>query len=244
MINQERFDLALRCAIEKLPTNQIGTLSEKTLHRVLKYFFEPNDEFHEVECYGSVADIKGENGIIEIQTRSFDKMLPKLERFLPSERVNIVYPIVENKTICLIDSCSGEAVSQRKSPKKGRAWDALFEISAIRNFIPHENLTVTLVFVDAVETRLNGETKKVGRKKTSKLDCIPTSINRVVEMKNTNDFFVLLPDKLPAEFSAYDFGKITGARAIKLHNSLKFLMSLGILTREKGDGRAYIYTRK
>ena len=49
----------------------IGTLSEKTLHSVLKNYFEPFSENHEIKIGNYVADIVGENGIIEIQTRQF-----------------------------------------------------------------------------------------------------------------------------------------------------------------------------
>ena len=81
----------------------IGTYGEKLLHRTLKYYFEPNSDFHEVAFNGSVADIKNGEGIIEIQTRSFEKLVPKLERFLCCSHVTVVYPIIERKRICRMD---------------------------------------------------------------------------------------------------------------------------------------------
>ena len=60
----------------------IGTLSEKTLHAVLKQYFAPNINDQEIKIGRFVADIVGENGIIEIQTQGFDKLRDKLAEFL------------------------------------------------------------------------------------------------------------------------------------------------------------------
>ena len=59
----------------------IGTLSERALHRILKLAFEPNEAFHEKKVLGSVADIQNEGGIVEIQTRAFEKCARSLKNF-------------------------------------------------------------------------------------------------------------------------------------------------------------------
>ncbi len=59
----------------------IGLLGEKVLHAGLKFYFEPNSDFHEVKINGFVADICNAEGIIEIQTRSLGKLKRKLEVF-------------------------------------------------------------------------------------------------------------------------------------------------------------------
>ena len=75
-VDEERFFGARELVLaERAKCGGIGTLSEKTLHKILKYYVEPNEEYHEVEYLGSVLDIKGENGIFEIQTRAYDKIL-------------------------------------------------------------------------------------------------------------------------------------------------------------------------
>ncbi len=48
------------------PPGGIGTLGEKTLHSVLKNYFEPDESRHEVKIANYVADIAAENSIIEI----------------------------------------------------------------------------------------------------------------------------------------------------------------------------------
>lgn len=227
--------------VEEIGQGGIGTLGEKTLHRTLKYYFEPDSTKHEISYLGHVADILNDDGIIEIQTRSLGRLVPKLEDFLPSQKVTVVYPIVENKKICRIDTVSGETLSLRKSPKKGRATDALPELSLIRKFIPNDNLSVLIVFVDAIESRMNNQTKKIGRKRTQKIDLIPTGINSFLPLKNSEDYFALLPNNLPPEFTKAEFEKITGFLGIDSHGALMLMLKLGILTREKNGGRSYLY---
>ena len=88
--------------------NGIGTLSEKTVHAVLKNYYAPDETQHEIPVEGCVADIFNGKEIIEIQTRSFDRMRPKLERFLPLYPVTIVYPIPYCKHVFWIDEETGE----------------------------------------------------------------------------------------------------------------------------------------
>ena len=219
----------------------IGTFSEKILHRTLKFYFESDEVNHEVEYQGVVVDILGNSGIVEIQTRSFNKLAQKLEKFLPENNVTVVYPIIENKKICRVDTLTGESYPPRKSRKKGRATDALLELGRIRKFIPDENLTVVIVFVDAIETRMLEGKVKVGRKRTEKLDCIPTSLNSMLILRERRDYFALLPEGLPPEFSSADFERISRIKGIDAHGALMLLLQIGILSREK-VGRAYLYT--
>ena len=70
----------------------IGTLSEKTLHAVLKLYYEPDEDKHEVAMSGYYADIYNDKGIIEIQTRQLNKLRDKLSVFLQDYHVTVVYP--------------------------------------------------------------------------------------------------------------------------------------------------------
>ena len=54
--------------------NGVGTLQEKTIHAVLKNYYEPDEDKQEIPIENYVADIYSDGEIIEIQTRNFDKM--------------------------------------------------------------------------------------------------------------------------------------------------------------------------
>lgn len=220
----------------------IGTYGEKMLHRTLKFYFEPDESKHEISCLGSVADILNDEGIIEIQTRSFNKLVQKLEKFLPEERVTVVCPIIENKRICRIDVESGESISPRRSAKRGKPSDALAELSMIRRFIPNDNLTVLVLLVNVDETRLLSGKIRVGRKRTSKINCIPTSLGSVIELRTKDDYRRILPENLPDSLTSADFERISGLKGIGAHGALMLLLQLGILSRERKGKEAYTYT--
>ena len=99
----------------------IGTLSEKTVHAILKNYYEPDEDRQEIPIENYVADIFAGGEIIEIQTRQFDKLRGKLSAFLPLYPVTIVYPIPREKWLIWIDQETGELSGKRKSPLKGRS---------------------------------------------------------------------------------------------------------------------------
>ena len=90
----------------------IGTLGEKTLHAVLKYGYEPQEENHETKIGGYVADIVGENGIIEIQTQGFDRLRKKLSAFLE---------------VCDVTAVSYTHLDVYKSQLNNGIFDAVFQ---------------------------------------------------------------------------------------------------------------------
>jgi len=131
--------------------NGIGTLSEKTVHAVLKNYYAPDETQHEIPVEGCVADIFNGKEIIEIQTRSFDRMRPKLERFLPLYPVTIVYPIPYCKHVFWIDEETGEISGGRKSPLKGSPYLAFKELYRIKAYLQDPNLTIRLTFLNMEE---------------------------------------------------------------------------------------------
>ena len=220
----------------------VGTLSEKMLHRVLKYCYDPNPVNHEVEVLGSIADIKNEQGIIEIQTREFGNLVPKLAKFLPQYRVNVVYPIVTDKIIRYVDKEDGSVSEPKKSPRHLCAYDAAKELRAISRFIGDENLTVTLLFMRAEEYRLLDGWDKTKKKGATKLERLPTEIVGEMILKGKEDYLALLPDALPERFSAAEHARLIKRTSRAAYHPLRLLFDLGLLAREQ-CGRAYVYSR-
>ena len=74
-IDEAAFEAARQRIIGKKHDDKgIGTLSEKTLHAVLKAYYEPDEDNQEVAVNGYYADIYNQDGIIEIQTRQLGKL--------------------------------------------------------------------------------------------------------------------------------------------------------------------------
>ena len=113
-------DACQKIIAKERETNGIGTLKEKTMHAVLKNFYEPDVSHQEIKVDRFVADILRDNEIIEIQTRSFNAMRKKLSVFLEKYPVTIVYPIPHNKWLYWIDENTGE-ISKKRNQFLARA---------------------------------------------------------------------------------------------------------------------------
>ena len=152
---QNRFNRACEKIIGKERVREsIGTLSEKTVHAVLKNYYEPDEQYQEVAIDGLFADIFNGREIIEIQTRSFDKVRKKLDRFLPLHPVTVVLPIADTKWIYWINPETGECSEKRKSPKKGNPYNAFYELYKIKSYLKNPNLTIKFIFMDMEEYKL------------------------------------------------------------------------------------------
>ena len=106
----------------------IGTLSEKTVHAILKNYYEPDEDHQEIPIENYVADIYRDEEIIEIQTRQFNRMRDKLNTFLSLYPVTIIYPIPRQKWLIWIDEESGELSQKRKSASRGTPYFAFEEL--------------------------------------------------------------------------------------------------------------------
>lgn len=221
--------------------NGIGTLGEKTLHAILKEYFEPCRGNHEIRLGSFVADIVGENGIIEIQTAHFDKLRKKLEAFLNETTVTVVYPIPYTKWLVWLDDTSGEVTSRRKSPKKGTPYQAFFELYKIKPLLLHENLRLCFVMLDMVEYRnLNGwsQDKKRG---STRFERIPTEIIEEIYIDSVMDYKKLIPENMAQQFTTRDYQQASGLSLKMAQTALNVLNSVGAVQKVGKKGRALLY---
>ena len=240
-MDERRFAEACAAALSPESRNGIGTLGEKTLHAVLKRYLEPDPAFHEIEVAGFVADICRPDGIIEIQTRSLDKLTRKLPAFLERGPVRVVYPIPCRKTVSWVDPATGEATPPRRSPKTGTPCDAFRELYRLRAFLPHPDLRVQLLLIDMAEYRyLNGWS--ADRKRgSSRCDRIPQRLAGEILLHRPEDFARLIPPGLPQPFTAAEFQKAARVSPRAAGCGLALLGGLGLAERCGRRGRAYLY---
>ena len=244
MIDEKAFaDAKARLLSLSEKQSGIGTLAEKSLHKILKLYYEPREEYHEIPFLSYVCDVKNENGIIEIQTGSFTPLIHKLTRFLQETRVIVVYPIIAEKYLIWVNKETGELTEPKKSPKKGKYSDALPQLSIISELLPCENLTVRLVLLSADEYKYldgYGESRK---KRATKIEKLPRRIIDEFEIKEVNDIKKLLPP-LENTFRSADFNKATGLKRRKAFFSLKFLERVGVIEKVGKDKNAFLYKLK
>ena len=131
-----RFETARRAGLAAVGVGAgIGTLRERSLHAVLKYWADPDETHHEIPLEGLVADVFDGERVTEIQTRGFSKLRPKLARLLPRYPVTVIYPVAQVKRTAWIDPETGESTPLRRSPKTGRVWDAFAEMYYLRDYL-------------------------------------------------------------------------------------------------------------
>ena len=232
-IDSRAFDEAKEKIIGKSHNDKgIGTLSEKTLHAVLKMYYEPDEDNHEVAIDGYYADIYNEHGIIEIQTRQLNKLRDKLSVFLNEYQVRVVYPMPYEKYLSWIEPETGDITSRRKSPKRCSMYDAMFELYKIKAFLKNPNLKVTLL--------LNGWSydKKRG---SVRYDRIPVGIRKVIELDCPQDYMQFVPEGLENGFTSADFANAAHIDRQTAASVLAMLNYMEQVKRVGKTGNAYIY---
>ena len=220
-------------------TEGVGGLNERSLHKILKLTIEPRAEYHEVKYLGSVADVKNEEGIFEIQTKSAYKLRPKLLRFLSESRVDLVIPIISEKYIRYIDEETGERAPPRRSPKAENIYTALNSMCTLADLFYNDNFKVTLVYLSADEYK-----RKKKRRGERKIDVMPKDILSVEELSSPDDLIRYFPEGISGEFLAKDFaGKIKRPSRFSYY-VLKFFENLGYVSAVGMCGRAIVYKTK
>ena len=209
----------------------------------MKNYYEPDEDKQEIPIEGLYADIFNGNEIIEIQTRSFDQVRKKLDRFLPEYPVTVVLPIPDTKWLIWIDEETGELSNPRKSPKKGSEYAAFKELYKIKSYLKKEGLTIVLLFLDMEEYRLLNGWSKDKKKGSSRYDGIPLRITREVRFESLSDYQVLIPNSLEDEFTCAEFAKAAKINNRQANLVLNILFYLDAVKRTGKRGRAFVYEK-
>ena len=220
----------------------IGTLSEKTIHAVLKYYYAPDPAFHEQKVGPFVADILVNGEITEIQTRAFNNLRRKLDVFLPSHEVTIVYPAAHTKWLSWIDPATGEISKPRKSPKTGTIYQIIPELYKIKMYLKNEHLHFTIPLIDVEETRLLNGWSYDKKRGSSRNDGTPVALFDECHIDCRRDFLQFLPDTLPAEFTAKDLKAAAHITERTAQTALNLLFYLELVDRIGKKGNAFIYS--
>lgn len=232
-------------AVEKIVYSErermgIGTLSEKTLHAVVKNYIEPNEDFHEVPLEGYVADVFRENQVFEIQTAHFNVLRRKLDRFLPLYKVTIVYPIPATKWVVWVDPETGLEVSKRKSPKKGSPYQAFKELYRIKTYLKHPNLNIQFLFMDVEETKLLDGWSQDKKRGATKYDRVPVELVDEMLFERVEDYRMMIPPDL-SEFTTKEYAKSAKIPLGQAQTALNIFHYLDLVERIGKKGNAYVY---
>ena len=243
-----RFDAARLAGLSKINEERpagsgIGTLSERTLHCVLKYWAQPDEACHEISVgIGKiVADIFDGQRVTEIQTRGFAPLTGKLRRLLEHYPVTVIHPIAVTKRLIWIDPLTGETSPPRKSPRSGNVWDAFAELTRLRELIGHPKLDIKLVMLEVDEYRLKNGWGNGGKKGSTRAERIPVALKEIVTLSDATDYFSLLPPELPSPFTVKHLEQLCGIRRRTAGAVAYSLYNAGYIIREGKAGNAWLY---
>lgn len=219
----------------------IGTLSEKTLHAVLKLYYEPDEDKHEVAMSGYYADVYNDKGIIEIQTRQLNKLRDKLSVFLQDYHVTVVYPLPFNKWLSWVNPDNGEVQGRRKSPRHFTEYDAFYELYKIKSYLKNPNLSINLVLMDMEEYKLLNGWSYDKKRGSTRYDRVPVGIRRIVKFDRREDYMQLVPADLKEDFTVKDFAIAAGVSVEASRYTLNILNYLEIVKRTGRVKNGYVY---
>ena len=226
------------------PEQGIGTLGEKSLHAVLKYYYQPDESQHERKIGRMTADAILPNGsILEIQTRSFYSLRKKLPLFLAYGQVHLVAPVIQKKWVCWLHPETGEVVSKRLSPKHYSPIDLSRELGYIRKFLLHPKLTVHFPLLEAEEYRLLDGWGNDGKRGSTRYERIPLNLLEEWVMKSPQDYIALLPDNLPEVFTIKELEKAARISSKCAYTAAAIFRETGTIREYGCRGRAKCYRR-
>ncbi len=239
---KEACNLARSSAYDDDSPSEIGTLSERRLHSVLKFYYESDVSLHEIKIGRFFADIVTGNEIIEIQTGDLGRLGRKLDVFLKDHTVTVVHPMAKNCVISRIDPETGERISRRKSPYHADIYSAIPQLYRIRPYLSNPNLALRLVFLSVEEFR-TPNCGKWGRHKGSvRLERFPEEIHYEIDLSVPEDYRIFLPKDLPEQFTSNDLKKLTKCPNASL--LLTILTSVGTVERIGKIRNSYVYRVK
>lgn len=222
----------------------IGTRGERSVHAVLKNYFEPYHDSQEQKIGGYIADIAGEKGIIEIQTSGFSRLKGKLGAFLPAAHVTVVYPVYVKKRIVTLDGETGEIKSRRTSPLKGNPYEIFGELFPISEYLIHENLSFKIMLLEADELRIPPESigkKRRSRGQLSVCDRIPTALINEITIDCPEDWEQLIPCLREKDYTTADLAAATNIPRETAQLAMSALYRGGAAIRTGKKGGAFTY---
>lgn len=238
-MDKERFRrLADEVLREQRQAMGIGTLSERSVHAVLKRYYG-NEAGIELPLAGFIADVLTDKKVIEIQTRNLRLLSRKLHAFLPLMPVTLVHPVAMRHRVVRIDLATGEIEKPKTLPRKGTVYEAFVELSSIRSLLSHPGLTVLIPLLIVDDIRV----KKPNLKASKLVDRVPSDFVDEIEFSSKADYAKWIPEALEEPFTSESFSK---AARIPRQFAQSFLLiadELQIVKRIGKTGNAWLYER-
>ncbi len=227
-----------RCATSYVPDNVgIGTLNEKRIHSVLKSYFADTEYDKEIKIGNYYADLVTENGIFEIQTGNFKKLVNKLDSFLQASHVTVVYPFHKTTRLNYTDASTGELLKIGKKVTHNDLTDFFMELYRIKQFLNDPNLTVCMALLTVDNYRFTQKDMK-RRKKDRKMS-VPTALEKIIYLEGSESYRRFIPDGLPEVFTRKQLAAVLKNCDSSLF--IEIMKTVGLIDFAGKNKKEYLY---
>lgn len=223
---------------------QIGTLGERSLHAALKLWYaQPGDQL-ETRVGGYVVDIVRDDLLIEIQTRNFAAMKPKLLSLTQTGayRLRLVHPVAYERWIVRMNA-DGQITGRRKSPQRGRVEQVFKELVRFPALclLPNFALEVLLVREEQI---LRDDGRGSWRRKGWSVEDrrLLDVVDRRLFVERV-DYAALLPPELPQAFTTRDLAEGLRLQRPLAQKMAYCLRAMEIITITGKQGKAILYEK-
>lgn len=222
-------------------TRGIGVLRERHLHASVKgWYARPGDRM-EVPVDGYVIDLVRGELLIEIQTRGFAGMKPKVTRLLErGHALRIVHPIAVDRWIVQVDA-DGVVLTRRRSPRHGIAADIASELISFPELVTSPGLEIEVLLTVEEEYRHLVPGRCWRRCGWSVLERRLVEVVDGVVLAGADDMRALLPATLPEPFTTEDLAvRLRRPRRVAQHLAY-CLARIGVIEAVGKRGHAVAY---
>jgi hypothetical protein len=221
----------------------INLYSEYNLHSQLKsYLAEPGDRL-EARVEGRVVDLLRSGGeIVEVQTGSLGKIVPKVVALAASgRRVRVVHPVEVEREIRRLDPKTEELLSTRRSPKRGDLYSVFDELVRAPGLIASRNVTLEVLLVRAAEVKIRDGTGSWRRRGDRTVDRELVEVLSARSFRTRAQWLALIPKSLPPPWSSSSLGEALGIDPDRARKILYSFARAGLVAEDGKEGRRKLY---
>ena len=218
-------------------------MGETPLHAALKaWYCQPNDRT-EMPVDDYVIDIIRDDLLVEIQTRNFGAIRPKLAELTKEHMVRLVHPIAREKWIIKLAPDGQSQLSRRKSPKRGRILHLFDELVYVPGLLSNPNLSIEVLMTQEEEVRRHEPGRRWRRKGWV------THGRRLLEVvdrrlfRTPDDVGDLLPAAIVEPFTTSDLAAVLKAPRRLAQKMTYCHRKMGTIQAAGKDGNAILYVR-
>jgi hypothetical protein len=188
----------------------IGVLRERHLHASVKRWYAESGDREEVSIDGYVIDLVRGDLLIEVQTRGFAGMKPKVKALLHrGHRLRVVHPIAVDRWIVQVEA-DGTFLTRRRSPRHGALADVASELITFPELVADPGFEIEVLLTVEEEYRHQVAGKCWRRRGWTVLERRLVEVLDRVVLAEPGDLASLLPAGLPATFTTADLAARLG----------------------------------